>query len=57
MEEQPQQTSESEKTDNALLVRNITIAACLGLLGLFVTTVGILTILLAENINILDWME
>lgn len=50
-------TKTHEDRDNALLVRNITIAACLGLLGLFVAGVSLLTILLAANFNVLGWME
>lgn len=46
-----------EMEDNTLFVRNLIIAMCLVLLGLFVAIISVLTVLIAGNINVLEWLE
>ncbi len=60
--QQREQTNDSNAEpaspeDHSLLIRNLVIATCLAVLGMFVTGISILTVLIAGNINVLDWME
>lgn len=46
-------TEDKEK----LFLRNLVIAICLVALGAFVTVATVVTVLIAKNFNILEWME
>ncbi len=50
----PVQAAEDKEN---LFIRNLVIALCLAALGAFVSVTAVITILIATNFNILEWME